>query len=74
MRLPRSGPRGGHGGYVSLTGGRLITDLRSVPEVRWALRQRIPALLIEAIRARAIEIRDGRVIVTIAIEGMLRGG
>jgi hypothetical protein len=67
-------PRGGHGGYVSLAAGRLITDLRSVPEVRWALRQRIPALLIEAIRARTIEIRDGRVIVTIAIEGMLRGG
>lgn len=45
-------PRGGHGGFVSHLGGRLIVDLRSVPEVRWALRQRIPALLIEAIRAR----------------------
>lgn len=63
-------PRGGHGGYVSDLGGRLIVDLRSVPEVRWALRQRIPALLVEAIRARSLEIRDGRLIVTIAIEGL----
>jgi hypothetical protein len=63
-------PRGGPGGYVSDYDGRLVVDLRSVPEVRWAMRQRIPSILIEAIKPRAIELHDGRLLVTIAIEGL----
>lgn len=63
-------PRSDHGAFVSYDGGRLIVDLRSVPEVRWALRQRLPALMIEAIRARGIELGEGRLILTLAIEGL----
>jgi hypothetical protein len=63
-------PRSDHGAFVSQDGGRLIVDLRSVPEVRWALRQRLPALMIEAIRARGLEIRDGRLLLALAIEGL----
>jgi hypothetical protein len=59
-----------HGAHVSHEGNRWIVDLRSVPEVRWALRQRLPALLIEAIRARGLELGDGRLVLTLAIEGM----
>jgi hypothetical protein len=65
-------PRFEHGAVVSSERGRLIVDLRTVPEVRWALRQRLPALLIEAIRARGIEIGDGRLVLALAIEGMRR--
>jgi hypothetical protein len=63
-------PRSDHGAFVSHEAGRLIVDLRSVPEVRWALRQRLPALLIEAIRARDLSVGDGRLVLTLAIEGM----
>jgi hypothetical protein len=63
-------PRFDHGAFVSDSDGRLIVDLRSVPEVRWALRQRLPAILIEAIRARAIELRDGELVLALAIEGV----
>jgi hypothetical protein len=63
-------PRSDHGALVSDEGRRVIVDLRSVPEVRWALRQRLPALLIEAIRARGLEVRDGRLVLSLAIEGL----
>jgi hypothetical protein len=63
-------PRSDHGALVSHDGCRLIVDLRSVPEVRWALRQRLPAVLVEAIRARTLELREGRLVLTLAIEGM----
>lgn len=63
-------PRSAHGAFVGDENGRLIVDLRSVPEVRWALRQRLPALLIEAIRARAIELVEGRLVLALAIEGL----
>jgi len=65
-------PRSEHGAFVSDSDGRLIVDLRSVPEVRWAMRQRLPAVLIEAIRARAIELHDGQLVLALAIEGLRR--
>ena len=63
-------PRSDHGAFVSYDAGRLIVDLRSVPEVRWALRQRLPALMIEAIRARALHTSEGRLVLALAIEGL----
>ena len=50
LRAPESGPAD----FVALDGARLVVDLRSVPEVRWALRQRVPAALIELLRARKV--------------------
>jgi hypothetical protein len=52
LRAPMSGPAG----FVALEGGRLIVDLRSVPEVRWALGQRMPAAMIELLRPRTVAI------------------
>ena len=68
LRAPRAEPA------AQVTGEheRAIVDLRSVSEVRWALRQRLPALLIEAIRTRAIEVGEGQLVLNLAIEGVRR--
>ena len=52
LRAPETGPAG----FVSLEDGRLVVDLRSVPEVRWALRQRLPATMIELLKPRSVTI------------------
>ena len=52
VRAPETGPAA----FVSLEDDRLVVDLRSVPEVRWALRQRLPATLIELLRPRTVVI------------------
>jgi hypothetical protein len=65
MRAPRSD----HGtAMVNRHDGTLIVDLRSVPEVRWALRQRLPALMIEALKPRSLEITQGRVTVALTLD------
>jgi hypothetical protein len=43
----------------------MVVDLRSVPVVRWALRQPTRAALIEAIRARAVTIENQRLTITL---------
>ena len=68
MRAPRGEPSA----HVTAENVRIIVDLRGVPEVRWALRQRLPALLIEAIRARSVDVGDGQLVLTLAIEGVRR--
>jgi hypothetical protein len=57
-----------HGAFVASDNGRLVVDLRTVPEVRWALSQRLPKAVIEALRPRGIEAHDGRLLVLIAID------
>jgi hypothetical protein len=52
LPAPESGPAD----FVALDDGRLVVDLRSVPEVRWALRQRLPAAMIELLRPRSVSI------------------
>jgi hypothetical protein len=61
-------PRSEQGGTVSYEDGHLVVDLRSVPEVRWAANQRLPAAVIEAIRPRAIEIHEGRLTLVLALD------
>jgi hypothetical protein len=61
-------PRSEHAATVQRHDQTLVVDLRSVPEVRWAQRQRLPALVIEAIKPRAIEIDSGRLVITLALE------
>ncbi len=64
-RAPRSEPGSV---VVSREHATLFVDLRGVPEVRWALRQRLPAALIEALHPRALEIREGRLVLTLALD------
>lgn len=53
-------PRGEHAAFVTFDANRLVVDLRSVPDVRWALQQSTRAALIEAIRARSFRINNKR--------------
>jgi hypothetical protein len=64
-------PRSDQGASVSCHEDTLVVDLRSVPEVRWALRQRLPALLIEAIKPRSLEIDNGRMLLTLALDRLM---
>jgi hypothetical protein len=64
-------PRSDQGASVSCHDDTLVVDLRSVPEVRWALRQRLPALLIEAIKPRALEIDNARIVLTLALDRLM---
>jgi hypothetical protein len=52
-------PPAEHSAFVSNEDGRLVVDLRSLPDVRWALRQRLPGAMIQAIRLRGIDLGDG---------------
>lgn len=65
MRAPHSEP-----GATSVHrhDDTLVVDLRTVPEVRWALRQRLPGLMIEAIKPRALVIDAGRITVKLAFD------
>jgi hypothetical protein len=61
-------PQSEHGAFVTADNDRLVVDLRTVPEVRWALAQRMPRLVIEALRPRALEAYDGRVMLQLAFD------
>jgi hypothetical protein len=61
-------PRSEHGAFVTSDSERVIVDLRTVPEVRWALAQRLPKLMIEALRPRALLASDGGVTVQLAFD------
>ncbi|MDH5675744.1 MAG: hypothetical protein OEZ06_26705 [Myxococcales bacterium] len=66
-------PAGGHSAFVSETGsGRLFLDLRTVPEVRWAMSRRLQRTFIEAIRLERCEITDGAILLTPSVEGLRR--
>jgi hypothetical protein len=60
-------PRSEHGAAVSREGAELVVDLRSVPEVRWALGQRLPAAIIEALKPGALQVRTGRLVLAISL-------
>ncbi|MFI5307783.1 MAG: hypothetical protein ACHQ53_10545 [Polyangiales bacterium] len=64
-------PRSDQGGVASRDGGRVIVDLRSVPEVRWALRQRLPAAMIEALTLRSLESEPGRLLLRLSFDRLL---
>jgi len=66
VRAPETGPAG----FVALEDGRLVVDLRSVPEVRWALRQRLPATIIELLRPRAVAITPQGLELQIALDAL----
>jgi hypothetical protein len=53
-------PRSDQLAFVTFDADRLVVDLRSVPEVRWALAQSTRAALIEAFSARSFEINNKR--------------
>lgn len=57
---------------VSSDRGRMIVDLRSVPEVRWAMRQRVYSAFVELLRPRTIEVGDGCLTLLLALEGLTR--
>jgi hypothetical protein len=61
-------PRSDSGASVSHENASLIVDLRSVPEVRWALRQTLPSLLIEAIGLRSLAIEPGRLMLELSLD------
>jgi len=64
-------PRSDQGGLATSESGRVVVDLRSVPEVRWAQRQRFPAAMIEAMSPRSLEIEPGRLLVRLSLERLL---
>lgn len=66
VRAPETGPAA----FVALDEGRLVVDLRSVPEVRWALRQRLPAAIIELLRPRAVAITPHGLELQIALDAL----
>ena len=53
-------PRSDQLAFVTFDADRLVVDLRSVPDVRWALAQSTRAALIEAFTARSFEINNKR--------------
>ena len=61
-------PQSDHGAFVTADSDRLVVDLRTVPQVRWALSQRLPKALIEALRPRALEAHDGKLTVLLALD------
>ena len=58
--------------FVTNERGRLVVDLRSVPEVRWAMRQRVYSALVELLRPRALEVGEGSLTLLLALEGFTR--
>jgi len=64
-------PRSDQGALASRDGERVIVDLRSVPEVRWALRQRLPAAMIEALALRSLETEPGRLLLRLSFDRLL---
>ena len=65
-------PGSDHGAFVTRDGDRLVADLRTVPEVRWALERRVSAAMIEAIRLDAFGVNEQGLELTIGIEGLDR--
>lgn len=65
-------PRSSEPTLVSSDRGRMVVDLRSVPEVRWAMRQRVYSALVELLRPRAIEVGEGCLTLMLALEGLTR--
>jgi hypothetical protein len=65
-------PRSTEPAIVSSDRDRLIVDLRSVPEVRWAMRQRVYSALVELLRPRALEVGEGSLTLLLALEGLGR--
>lgn len=65
-------PRSTEPALVSSDRGRMICDLRSVPEVRWAMRQRVYSALVELLRPRSVEVGEGSLTLLLAIEGLTR--
>ena len=60
--------RSDQGAYVTADGAQLSVDLRSVPEVRWAMSQRVPAAIIEALKPRALAVHAGRLLLSLSLE------
>lgn len=65
-------PRSTEPAFVSHDRDRLVVDLRSVPEVRWAMRQRVYSALVELLRPRALEVGEGGLTLLLALEGLTR--
>jgi hypothetical protein len=61
-------PSSEHCAIVSADGDQLVVDLRSVPEVRWALGQGMRAAIIEAIRPRALEAKPGHLLLPLSVQ------
>jgi len=51
-------------------GARLVVDLRSVPQVRWAQRQRLPSAMVEMLRPRSLAFTDAGVELQLALDGL----
>lgn len=60
-------PQSEHSAFVNVEGERLVADLRSVPEVRWAMQQAMRAVIVEAIEPRAIKVELGHLELPLAI-------
>jgi hypothetical protein len=60
-------PASEHRAFVSNDGAVLVVDLRSVPDVRWALQQGLRAAIIEAIRPRSLLASEGELTLRLAI-------
>ncbi|MGD8861681.1 MAG: hypothetical protein PVI30_16850 [Myxococcales bacterium] len=63
-------PRTGGGAMVSGSGGQLHLDLRSVPEVRWALGKRLHAATIETLKLHRIEVGPGGLLLGVTLTGL----
>jgi hypothetical protein len=60
-------PASEHRAFVSAEGELLVVDLRSVPEVRWALQQGLRTAIIEAIKPRSLLASDGQLVLALSI-------
>lgn len=60
-------PASEHAAFVNVEGERLVADLRSVPEVRWATQQALRAAIVEAIEPRAIGVELGHLELPLSI-------
>jgi hypothetical protein len=63
-------PASEHAAFVTHEDGRLVVDLRSLPDVRWALGQRLPSTMIQALRVRAVQLVEGGLSVRFGLHGL----
>lgn len=59
-----------HLAFVHCTGNRLTADLRTVPEVRTAIRQAVAANLIDALSLNRLDIENGKLLLRLGLIGL----
>lgn len=68
--LAGSGGGGGASAFVARQGGELVLDLRTVPSIRAASRNRVGLAILETLVLKSVEVRPGGLRLAIGVRGM----